>query len=220
MILKVDKRTVIVFDLDDTLVYEIDYLKSAFFEISQTVAPTNSKFLFRHLFALYRKNENPFQYLVRTYNVEIDTLLTMYRNHTPKHLELVQNVLPLLQKIKEKEGKIAIITDGRSITQRNKIKAIGIFEMVDEIIISEEIGTEKPSQENFKCIENAFKNCSYCYIGDNTKKDFISPNKMGWNTIQILDAGKNIHTNINTFEINSDYLPKHMLFNFSEIKII
>ena len=200
--------------------YELEYLKSAFIEISEIVAPNNSKALFRHLFALYRTNENPFQYLVRMYNIEIDTLLTMYRNHKPTQLELLPNVFSLLQKIKQKEGKIAIITDGRSITQRNKIKAIGISEMVDEIIISEEIGTEKPSQENFKCIENAFKNCSYCYIGDNIKKDFISPNKMGWNTIQILDAGKNIHTNSNTFGMDSEYLPKHILFNFSEIEII
>ena len=40
-----------------------------------------------------------------------------------------------------------------------------------------------------------FPECQYYYIGDNVKKDFITPNKLGWKTIGMRDVDSvNIHS--------------------------
>ena len=55
----------------------------------------------------------------------------------------------------------------------------------------------------------------FIYIGDNTKKDFIAPNKLGWETICLRDNGLNIHQQ--NFNLDSSFLPKYMINNLAEI---
>jgi putative hydrolase of the HAD superfamily len=55
----------------------------------------------------------------------------------------------------------------------------------------------------------------YVYIADNTQKDFITPNKLGWTTICLLDKGQNIHKQ--NFELSNEYLPKFTINSFEEI---
>ena len=56
---------------------------------------------------------------------------------------------------------------------------------------------------------------NYVYIGDNPHKDFITPNKLGWTTICLLDRGQNIHKQnfINSLELN----PHFFIKSFDEI---
>ena len=51
---------IVVFDLDDTLVKEIDYLKSAFKAIAVKVDSTNDS-LFNQMLFWYQNKENVFQ---------------------------------------------------------------------------------------------------------------------------------------------------------------
>ncbi|WP_369994853.1 HAD family hydrolase [Winogradskyella sp.] len=218
MDIKVNKDTVIAFDLDDTLYNEIEYLKSAYRAIADDLDPANNKFLYRNMFALYRKGENVFQYLAENYNVEVKDLIDLYRNHNPK-IHLFNNVLEVLETIKLKGGKLAIVTDGRVKTQMAKIEALGIKELFGKIVISEAIGTEKPNQLNFEAIENALPASTYYYVGDNITKDFVSPNKMGWKTIGLIDNGLNIHCEVNE-NVQEEYLPHCLINSYQEINIL
>ena len=107
------------------------------------------------------------------------------------------------------------MTDGYSVTQRNKIKALDIENIFDLIVISEEFGFEKPNPKNFEVFDK-FNTIEKYYIGDNTSKDFIAPNTLGWTTICLLDNGKNIH--MQDFNKELIYLPKikiNNLFDFN-----
>lgn len=113
---------------------------------------------------------------------------------------------------------MGIITDGRIISQSNKIKALGLHKYISNknIIISEEIGYDKHHDNGFKLIMSSNANCNrFYYIGDNLTKDFYWPNKLGWTTICIRDNGQNIHQQ--DFNIDKEYLPHHIIHNFSEI---
>ena len=55
----------------------------------------------------------------------------------------------------------------------------------------------------------------YIYIGDNPKKDFITPNRLGWTTIGILDSGQNIHSQ--DVCIGNEYLPQRWVKSFTDI---
>jgi putative hydrolase of the HAD superfamily len=218
MDIKIDKNTVIVFDLDDTLYNELDYLKSAFRHISQQLEPKDWKTLYVSMFSLYRCKENVFDVLTSKYHTDNETLMDMYRFHFPQ-ISLFNGVLDVIKTIKTKNGKIGIITDGRSQTQRAKIKSLGILNLIDKIIISDEIGTEKPDQINFKAIEDAFSGNNYCYIADNLKKDFVAPNSLGWKTIGLIDNGKNIHIESHRY-MDNEHKPQEYILSFSEINII
>ncbi|WP_276166270.1 HAD family hydrolase [Zobellia alginiliquefaciens] len=218
MDIKVDENSVIVFDLDDTIYNEIDYLKSAYTAIAKKLDPEQGEILFSQMFSMYRNKENVFEYLTTHFNVKKETLIELYRNHIPS-ISPFKGVFPLFNAIKNQGGKLALITDGRSKTQRTKLAALGIEEYFDKIIISEEIGSEKPDENNYLAIEKTFKNHRYCYIADNVRKDFISPNKLGWDSIGLIDNGLNIHSDSYLY-FTKNCLPKRFVRSIENIKII
>ena len=134
-------------------------------------------------------------------------------------LVLANGALNLLKQIKKRKGKIAIITDGRSKTQRNKIDALGIFEYIDAILISEEVGYQKPAIEIFNKLESLYPKHKFTYIADNLRKDFISPNILDWDSINLLDNGLNIHINQLDF-MKLGNLPKKYVTDLNQIKVI
>lgn len=171
MDIRINEDSVIVFDLDDTLYNELDFLKSAYKHIAQYLEPINWKPLYAFMFSSYRCQMNVFEVISDKYKTDIKVFIDMYRGHKPD-IVLFEGVQNVLNSIKNKNGKTGIITDGRSITQRGKIEAFGIVNLIDYVIISDEIGTEKPDQENFKAITTFNYRKSYWYIADNLKKRF------------------------------------------------
>lgn len=206
------KNKVIVFDLDDTLIKEIDFLKSAYLKIANHLK--GGEELYHRMFSDYEENRDVFDNLTKSYNISIDSLLNIYRNHQPDKLAISKEVLKMLSRFKER-STLGMITDGRSVTQRNKLLATGLSEFFDLIIISEEFGTEKPNNKNYEAFHK-YKADTYYYIGDNIRKDFITPNKLGWITIGLLDSGDNIHQQDMT--IPSEYHPKFFVKNILEIE--
>ncbi len=217
MDIKADENTVIVFDLDDTLYNEVDYLRSAYMKFAKELEPDSWQQLFAHIFSLYRNKLDAFEYISTTYNLSKPDLISSYRNHIPL-IKPFDGVLKIFEEIKGKNAKLAIITDGRKITQMNKIDALGLTPYLDHIVISEEIGSEKPDKRNYSAIEERFNRTSYYYIADNVKKDFVSPNGMGWQTIALMDRGLNIHANAHSKK-EQEYLPLYYISSFSEITI-
>lgn len=191
------KKKVFVFDLDDTLYKEIDFLKSAYREIANWL---NTSFrvpnAYDYMLSCYQRGENVFLNTNKKYNlqIELSEYLKRYREHVP-HIFLSEEVRQVLYQLKIKNHVLGIITDGREITQSNKIKALGLnkYFQQENCIISESFGYSKPALEAYLFFQNKYPDCIYYYIGDNTEKDFIAPNKLGWTTICLLDNGMNIH---------------------------
>jgi putative hydrolase of the HAD superfamily len=203
----------IVFDLDDTLVKEIDFLKSAFFEIA-SVIENEGYSLYQQMMVWYFDKENVFQNLVSLYpDLSIDSLKSSYRKHLP-NFEHYKYIKDFLNELKQKGYKLGLITDGFSVTQRNKITSLGVGDLFDLIIISEEFGTEKPHEENYTAFHQ-FNSDAYYYVGDNLKKDFVTPNRLGWVTICLLDNGNNIHSQ--NFDTDVSYLPKLKIKELTEL---
>ena len=218
MTLSINNQSTVVFDLDDTLYNEIDFLKSSYLAIAKELDSSNAIQLYARMFSMYRNNENVFEFIASTYNITVEELIVAYRNHIP-NIKLFEHIEPLLLAIKNEGGKIAVITDGRSTTQRNKIKELGVESYLDLIIISEEIGSEKPSLKNFQMIETMLKTTHNTYIADNLKKDFIAPNLLGWNSICLIDNGKNIHKHKDAYYTIKENSPNQYIYNFKDITI-
>jgi putative hydrolase of the HAD superfamily len=210
-----EKKT-LVFDLDDTLVPEIDFLKSAFAEIALHLDETDAN-LFDQMFEWYRNKEDVFMNLEKRYERELkEELRHKYRNHYPGFDPLSEN-REMLLRFKAEGHYLGLITDGYAITQRNKIKALDIEHLFDLVVISEEFGTAKPHEANYLAFHK-FGTSQYYYISDNVHKDFITPNKLGWTTVCLLDSGQNIHSQ--DFDKESIYLPTVKVRSLRELDAI
>lgn len=206
--------TTIVFDLDDTLMYEIDYLQSAFWEIAQRIEQ-KSELLYRQMIEWFQQKENVFLHIEKRYkNITVSKLKMLYQQHVP-HFCYSSARKQLLSELKQQGYILGLLSDGNALTQRNKLRALEIEGLFDLIIISEEFGTEKPASRNFT-IFHQFKTTHYVYVADNTAKDFIMPNALNWMTICLLNNGKNIHAQ--DFNLDKQYLPTLCIQSLSELK--
>lgn len=188
----------IIFDLDDTLYKERDFLVSAFCAIAQRVeAEFGISSAFSHMYETYLKQGDAFQGLIDLYHLPLEKewFLQIYRNHAPS-LSLAPEVQGVLQELYESGYNLGLITDGRSLTQRNKLSALGLEKFIpnEAIVISEEFGSTKPEVRNYAYFMELYKTDAYLYVGDNPKKDFITPNRLGWHSILLRDDGRNIHS--------------------------
>lgn len=211
----------ILFDLDDTIYKEIDFLKSAYREIAyyvRDILKNTESEIFQRMLSNYFLNKDTFQDLVYASNNSVtkDELLSLYRNHFP-NITLDNDTLTCLEVLKKKEVRMGIITDGRSITQRHKLKALSLENWInnDDIIISEEFGSEKPSERNYRYFEKRYPNCDFLYVGDNIQKDFVTPNQLGWQTVCLLDDGRNVHKQ--NFNLPEKFLPKIRVNTLKEL---
>lgn len=219
MVINLKPNSFFVFDLDDTLYAEIDFLKSAYHHISQKVSPYLKKNIFEEMWWHYQKKKNVFQWLIDQYQNELpeltmDWLLSEYREHFPE-IQLANGAYNLLEELKGRDVRLGIITDGRSITQRNKLKALNILSYFDDIIISEEFGSEKPSERNYTFFTKKYPQAEFYFLGDNTSKDFIIPHKLKWITICVLDQGENIHKQ----EVENLSIIDYCISSFDEIHL-
>lgn len=212
-------KCVVLFDLDDTLYKEIDFLYSAYQDISTEI---EQRFgidqVYEQMIRDYQEHQDVFQHVIDRIGGKLDKtyLLNKYRSHIP-HIHLDQTTLSCLSVLKDKHIPMGLITDGRSITQRNKILALGLNNWIKEpdIIISEEFGSEKPAERNYRYFEKRYPDCCFWYVGDNLQKDFLAPNRLGWETVCLLDDGRNIHKQ--DFDLANVYLPKYQIATLHEL---
>ena len=214
-------KKVIVFDLDDTLYNEIDFLKSAYKEIASIISDElllDYTTIYEQMLEFYHAKKNVFSEILSQYKLiySCQDLLNLYRNHKP-NIKLTSDRKDVISWLKCNDISMGILTDGRSLTQRNKIEALGLNKYISEIVISEEFGSEKPNINNYKHFETIFGQAQYFYIGDNIKKDFVTPNACDWITIRVLDNGLNIHKT-NTISLNKNCLAQKTIKDFNELK--
>ena len=204
---------IFVFDLDDTLYSERDFEKSG---IEFVYHNLNIKHI--SLEKILNNRNNWIEQMNNGSNnqITLQIVLDMYRNHLPT-IQLYSDAKVFLEKLFSQGIEMSLITDGRSITQRNKLRALGIDSFFKNIVISEEVNSEKPSEYNFRMVMHNKIAENYIYIADNPKKDFITPNKLGWTSICLLDRGHNVHEQVFTNSI--EYNPHFIIKSFNEINL-
>lgn len=192
-----------VFDLDDTLYAERDYAHSALRYVGDRAAqlfeiPDASA----KLLAIF---EGGSQDAIGTFwneaNLPISAkpaVISEMQSHQPA-IRLRPDAKAVLDRLRDTERGFAIVTDGRSLTQRAKLAALGCLD-AKFISISEEVGFAKTDARRFEAFAALFPSDCYCYVGDNPAKDFIAPNRLGWKTFRLTGDGRNIRNSTVSIE--------------------
>ena len=180
----------VVFDLDDTLYSEKNYVRSGYRKIAQNYPDIENAE--EKLWNSFLKGEKAIDKVFDETRLDEKkkNALNIYREHMPM-IELYAGVSEMLIRIKNKGKKIGIITDGRPDGQKNKIKALKLD--VDQVIITDELGGiqyRKPNKKAFELMQNRWKIAfnKMVYIGDNISKDFSAPKELGMNVIYFKNA--------------------------------
>jgi putative hydrolase of the HAD superfamily len=179
----IDETNVILFDLDDTLYSEKDYVRSGYKKIAEHFQIPD---LANEMWKVFENGGKAIDEALEKVNLSEykKEALRIYREQEPD-IQIYDGVAEMMSRLSTTK-KVGIITDGRPEGQRAKIKALKL--QVDKIIITDELGGvefRKPNETAFRMMQEYFKEPfeKIVYVGDNPKKDFIAPEKLGMKSI-------------------------------------
>jgi HAD superfamily hydrolase (TIGR01549 family) len=178
----------VIFDLDDTLYSEKEYVRSGYKAVSDYLGGRYEEKLWNFFEAGKPAIDELLKELGR--ESEKDKVLSVYRSHKPD-IHLYPGVTEMIEKLKAKSIKVGIITDGRPEGQRNKLEALGLD--VDDVIVTDELGGvqfRKPCDIAFRIMMTRWRlnPADIVYVGDNPVKDFQAPQQLGMKSIWFRNA--------------------------------
>jgi len=185
-----------MFDLDDTLFPEIDFVFSgyraaaekAFDDFGVDIEPRlREKFL-------NGKRGDLFTPALREAGVDagepyVKTLVEAYRSHRPT-LSLFVDAEALIHLLNKQGRSIGLITDGWEEVQARKIRSLGLQERVDSVVRTDALGGREAWKPNVVGYRECLRKLSASpsdtvFVGDNPEKDFLGAKKAGIESVRI-----------------------------------
>lgn len=183
----------IVFDLDDTLYLERDFVFSGYRTVGDWLLQTEGVAGFAGACrALFEAGERRrvFDRALAGCGFAPDRVATLvpqlvarYRGHAPD-ITLCADAARFLAA----HAPVAVITDGPEATQRAKAAALRLERFCDLLVPTAQwgMGFEKPHPRAFEAVAAAARGRPCVYVADNAAKDFLAPKRLGWRSVQIL----------------------------------
>ena len=185
-----------LFDLDDTLYPEREYVRSGF----RAVAVWADQNLgipmgrgFAELESLFDGGERAatFELWLSNNGFNPDawsaSFVEVFRSHFPllSPYPEVRRVLRSLSRTRP----LGLVSDGRLEAQQRKIDALGISSYFSCIVLTDQWGRDswKPSPRGFEeaLARLGIEPSQAAYVGDNPRKDFVAPKRLGMKTIRV-----------------------------------
>lgn len=194
--MRVTIPAVIVFDLDDTLYLERDFVRSGLRAAGAWLEDTAGlPGLEERCLALFESGHRTRIFDMALEGLEVNNadvivpqLVEIYRGHRPE-IKLTEDADRYLGRQNDGE-RYALITDGIAETQAAKVRSLGLYARLGHVICTGAWGPGfgKPHPRAFEAVEawSGKSGCDLVYVADNPTKDFITPRARGWRTVQIL----------------------------------
>ena len=186
----------LVFDVDDTLYLERDYVLSGFRCVGQHLHSTLGVEGFTdrawRRFLNGGRNDifdRTLEDLGAEFNARlIAELVEVYRNHVPD-IELLPDSRRCLEAVRSSGIAMGIVTDGPSSSQHAKIKALGLEHYAEVVVVTADLGPgrSKPHLAPFQAVQQrlGMEGPFLTYVADNPTKDFLAPARLGWRTLRV-----------------------------------
>ena len=193
---------VIIFDIDDTLFPERQFVRSGYAAVAKHLRenPPGPKgdfeeWLWRRF--LGGKTSRAFNDLSEHFQLALDDgrigrLIEVYRFHVPD-IHPFPGIAELLERLRGR-FRMGILSDGAGRMQRNKLQSLGLEDAFETVVLTDDLPGDcrKPSPTGFETVRAALdaphETC--LYLADNPAKDFVAPNKLGWKTVRYLREGQ------------------------------
>ena len=202
----------VLFDLDDTLYPEMEFVKSGFRAVSQYLASRHhlhEDVLFTQMLDILQRDGRGrvFDSLLHSLGLyseeKVKLLVYLYRTHRPT-IHLYEDALPTLALLKDRGMRVGILTDGMASVQRRKIAALGLEKVFDVIVCTDELGSDcqKPSTIPYRVALDLLQVAPLdaAYVGNNPAKDFSGAASIGMLTIEVKRQKEPNYTSCETGE--------------------
>ena len=186
----------VVFDLDDTLYPERDYVRGGFVAAAEWAASElgeERQAVFDELWGMFEagvRRDTFDRWLGRHGRAREENrraMISAYRGHLPQ-LEPYDDVRPTLEALRGK-ALLGLITEGARAVQGAKLAALGLRPAFDKIVMmgEEERSDWKPSARPFErwLRGTGIAPAEAVYLGDNPAKDFLGARRAGWFSIRV-----------------------------------
>jgi putative hydrolase of the HAD superfamily len=191
------KYEAVVFDLDDTLYAERDYVLSGFRAVGRWVeshlaVPSDAAFgELRDLFDAGSRHD-AFDRWLETRGLaaegRVAELLAVYRAHDPALVPFPE--VPGLLSSLSGTYRLGLLSDGYLAVQRRKLRALGLANHFESIVFSDEWGRDawKPSPRPFHVLLSrlGLSGPQAVYVADNPSKDFLGARRAGMSTVRFV----------------------------------
>jgi len=187
---------IIVFDLDDTLYPEHQFVAGGFRAVSsylrqRGLARTD---LFPALWDRFRQGVRGtvFDEALAEAGIIPDKrliaeLVAAYRAHSPR-IALYPDADALLCRAFHRK-QLGLLTDGPALAQQSKVQALDIAALFDIMVFTDALGREfwKPHPAGYRHIMDqlGLEGPDCLYVGDNPLKDFAGARSLAWHTAHI-----------------------------------
>lgn len=192
----------VVFDMDDTLYAERDYVRSGFTEVARFAGTTEDEIgiVFDWLWSAFEagRRDDTFDGLLGAFpwlaeRMTAAALVDAYRNHRPD-IALTPGLTNELDRLAAGGLRLAVLSDGPPASQGAKATALGLDRWFDPVLLTGSLGPgfAKPGVAGFEQIARDWdlQGLELAYVADNPLKDFIAPRRLGWQTIRLRHPGQ------------------------------
>jgi putative hydrolase of the HAD superfamily len=188
----------VVFDMDDTLYSEREYVIGGFDAVGgyceERFGWPGSEIRDALVDMLDRGvRGNTFDLLLRARGVEdagaVKEMVEAYRTHQPS-IRPFPGIVELLNRLRSGH-RLGLVSDGYLDVQMRKLEGLGIAPLFDAVVMSDELGRDawKPSDRPFRLVLERLgvEADEAVYVGENSTKDFLGARKAGMHTIRVLE---------------------------------
>ena len=207
----------IVLDLDDTLISQKHWILAklqAVLRLYSNVLPSGRTFLGRAMQLVEEGTRaHLFDALCDEFQVSAEMkaeLIDAYRSARPEKAHVFTDVCPVLEELRGRGVKLAIVTDNPVVSQRQKIAVSGLGEYVDVVVYSREVGGEKPQKRIFAEVATqlGIPPEKLVMVGDNLYRDIAGALEAGYlHTFLVRRAGVFLNSNAEVFrEVFPEYI--------------
>lgn len=213
--------TCVVFDIDDTLYLERDYVLSGFRAVDTAV---HNRFgLTGFLDAAFARfclgaRGDIFDRTLSGLGIEptaelVADLVHCYRNHEPAITLLPDARQGLAMALAA--SRVAVVSDGPAASQNAKALALGLHRWAEPVLLTAERCPDRPKPDGraFELVQETLgvppERCAY--VADNPAKDFAAPARLGWRTVRVRRKG-GLHTAVDSGDdVETELVDLHSL---------
>ena len=198
----------VVFDLDDTIYPEWDYTRSGFVAVEEAliasgVLQASADRISEEWYRLRRTGEpKVFDRWIEGHDPRadrciehwgdgshaIEALIELFRSHEPT-ISPFPGIVELIHGLRQRDCRIGLVSDGSLSVQRSKFRALGLAQVFDSVVFSDELGRAnwKPSTAPFTEVLRQLDVSAdvAVYVADNPLKDFLGPRRCGMQSIRL-----------------------------------
>ncbi|PSL48951.1 putative hydrolase of the HAD superfamily [Chitinophaga niastensis] len=184
---------VVAFDLDNTLYNEHLYYEGVLDEFCKKNNLDQQK-LIRDYRSISRSNPDIFGELLRInnmYTAQLQEELFSIYNNINITITPYNTALTVLEYLKKKDIRTAIVTNGHVSVQENKIRCLGIADLFDLIVYARTWGKafEKPAPKAYEFLLSNFI-CSpaeVLFVGDKVETDIRGARDIGMPSLRVYE---------------------------------